>query len=147
MMRMNRKQRAQSLVEFALIFPLVIFLITVFFDLGRAIYYFSALNNAVREGTRYAIVNDADPTTNPSYENNVKDTIILYAAGVGINYGNITVIKPVPGPPSGGGNYSQVTITVTYNFQPVTPGLALVLKGGIITIKTESSMRAAPSTH
>ncbi len=49
--------RGQSLIEFALIFPLVLFLLLAFFDFGRGVFYYSSLSNAVREGTRAAIVN------------------------------------------------------------------------------------------
>ena len=44
----TNKQKGQSLVESALIIPLVFLLIFTFLDLGRAIYYYSALGNAVR---------------------------------------------------------------------------------------------------
>jgi len=54
---MKKQQfRAQTLVEFALVFPIAIFLILGFFDLGRAIFNFASLSNSVREATRYAIV-------------------------------------------------------------------------------------------
>lgn len=52
-----RFARGQSLIEFALIFPLVLFLLLAFFDFGRGVFYYSSLSNAVREGTRAAVVN------------------------------------------------------------------------------------------
>lgn len=56
--------RAQSLVEFALIFPIAIFLLLGFFDLGRAIFNYATLSNMVREGARFAI-SDSTATTGP----------------------------------------------------------------------------------
>ncbi len=53
-MKTNRQIRGQGLVEFALVLPLILLVIIVFIELGRIVYFYSALNNAVREGARYA---------------------------------------------------------------------------------------------
>ena len=55
-MRTSKITSGQSLVEFALVLPLFFLLMMGLFDIGRAIFYYSTLNTAVREGTRYAIV-------------------------------------------------------------------------------------------
>ncbi len=55
--RGRRSGRGQALVEFALVFPLLIFMLLGLVDLGRAVYAFSALSNAAREGARVAAVN------------------------------------------------------------------------------------------
>jgi Flp pilus assembly protein TadG len=49
--------RGQSLVEFALVFPLALLLILAVFDVGRAVFVYNGLTNAAREGVRLAIVN------------------------------------------------------------------------------------------
>jgi Flp pilus assembly protein TadG len=46
----------QALVEFALVAPIFLLLLFSIIDFGRAVYYIQALNNAAREGARYAIV-------------------------------------------------------------------------------------------
>jgi Flp pilus assembly protein TadG len=46
----------QSLVEFALILPVLLLIITGVFDVGRAAWQENTLAYAAREGTRYAIV-------------------------------------------------------------------------------------------
>ena len=56
-MKTNRQIRGQGLVEFALVLPLILLVIIVFIELGRIVYFYSALNNAVREGARYVVVN------------------------------------------------------------------------------------------
>ncbi len=48
--------RGQALVEFALVAPIFILLLMGIIELGRFILAYEAANNAVREGTRYAIV-------------------------------------------------------------------------------------------
>ena len=47
----------QTLVEFALVVPLVILLFLILFDFGRAVYGLTSVGNAAREGVRTAIVN------------------------------------------------------------------------------------------
>jgi Flp pilus assembly protein TadG len=49
--------RAQALVEFALVLPLLVILIVGLFDFGRAVYTYNAIANAARTGNRVAIVN------------------------------------------------------------------------------------------
>lgn len=50
------RSRGQTLVEFALIAPLFFLLLFSIIEFGRAVYYIQMLNNAAREGARYAIV-------------------------------------------------------------------------------------------
>ena len=47
----------QSLVEFALVFPIALLIILAIFDVGRAVFVYNGLTNAAREGARLAIVN------------------------------------------------------------------------------------------
>lgn len=51
------RTRGQSLVEFALIFPILILMLVAIFDLGRAVFAYNSITNAAREGARLAIVN------------------------------------------------------------------------------------------
>jgi Flp pilus assembly protein TadG len=46
------KQKGQSLVEFALILPLMVLFIIGIFELGRAFFAYIAITNAAREGVR-----------------------------------------------------------------------------------------------
>ena len=51
------RHRGQSLVEFALVFPLAMLVLLAVFDVGRAVFAYNGLTNAAREGVRLAIVN------------------------------------------------------------------------------------------
>ena len=53
--RRRGSRRGQTLVEFALILPIFLLLLVGIFDFGRAIYAYSTVNNAAREGGRLAI--------------------------------------------------------------------------------------------
>ena len=50
-------RKGQSLVEFALVLPLILLLIMGVVDLGRGIFAFNEVANAAREGGRTGIVN------------------------------------------------------------------------------------------
>lgn len=51
------QRRGQSLVEFALILPVLILIFMGIVDFGRAIYAYNSVSNAAREGARTGIVN------------------------------------------------------------------------------------------
>jgi len=52
-----RSRKGQSLVEFALVFPIAVLLLMAVFDVGRAVFAYNGLTNAAREGARIAAVN------------------------------------------------------------------------------------------
>ena len=52
----RERGRGQSLVEFSLVFPLLLLLVFGLIDLGRLVYASNALSEAAREGARYGSV-------------------------------------------------------------------------------------------
>lgn len=54
------RDRGQSLVEFALIFPVLVVILLGIFDLGRVVFAYNSLTNAAREGARLGIVNQSE---------------------------------------------------------------------------------------
>ena len=58
----DRKHRGQSLIELALIMPVLIVLLVVLTDLGRSIAAHVAMANAAREGARYGAMDPDDIT-------------------------------------------------------------------------------------
>ncbi len=140
-----KKAQGQSIIEFALIFPIIFFLITGFFDLGRAVIYYTSLSHAVREVTRAAIVDNAaleaartTPCCNPLVAM-VKEKAI----GLRGDYFTSIIIDPEPD----SGSFETVLVSAEYSFDPVTPGIELLLGGedGII-LKAQSKMWVAPGS-
>jgi Flp pilus assembly protein TadG len=101
-------QRGQSLVEFALLLPIMLLIITGLFDVARAVWQENTLAYAAREGTRFAIVHGsagtgplpdgtvsgaADPT-------DVNDPVVAYVKTVvkqsAIGVPNVTVTVNYP---------------------------------------------------
>ncbi len=52
----NRRRRGQTLVEFALVLPIFLFILFALIDVGRYVYLNSTLSQAAREGARVASV-------------------------------------------------------------------------------------------
>jgi Flp pilus assembly protein TadG len=130
---MKKYSRGQSLVEFALLLPVFVLFIVVVFDLGRAIYYYSAIYNAAREGVRYGIVQPTDIT-------GMRNQTVNYAIGLGLTLTDVTagagpnqVVDGFPNP--------TVRVQVQYSFTPVTPLVGRLLPGGQLTLRSEAVMR------
>jgi Flp pilus assembly protein TadG len=134
-MKAATSRKGQSLVEFGLSLPLILLAVFLFLDLGRAVYYYSAVTNAVREGARYSIIHlkDAD------YDTQYKSIIANYSVAVEIDPSTMTSTI-------GCVNNSCITITASYEFNPITPLLEQVFGGvgNTITIQSSSTMLLAP---
>ncbi len=122
--RFGTEERAQSLVEFALVLPIFLLIVTGIFDVARAVWQENSLAYAAREGTRYAIVHGASGNPivgpcssclNPATNNlgNVINAVTSNAVGV---Y-NIDVTIDYP---DGSNNRNQrVTVDATAPFVPL----------------------------
>jgi hypothetical protein len=102
----------QSMVEFALILPLMVLIIAGIFDLGRAFYSLITITNAAREGARYGTLHPADGA-------GIKAAAELEAqnSGITITDGNVNLIcPPNPMPPTGCNRGQPLRVTVSYNY-------------------------------
>lgn len=112
--------RGQSLVEFAVILPVFVLVLVGIFDLGRAVYATSTLNNAAREAGRLAIV---DQTIAHIQTEAIKQSVAL-----GVSPGDISVDfrdPSTPNTPNSCGSPIQLgciaDVRVNYTFNPATP--------------------------
>ena len=98
--------RGQTLVEFALVVPIFILLVLGIFDVGRAVFNYSTVANAAREGAREAIVNQ-DPVA-------VKAAAKDAGIGLGLTDADITLAPCAA-------QDCAYSVTVTYDYEPATP--------------------------
>ena len=130
-MKDNRNSIAQSLMEFALILPIVLFLVTGFLDIGMAFFYYSSLTNASREGSRSALVMnldnyDTDPNKKAAVDTAIKNQVLGYAFGMTtLGAGDITVTITKNTTTL---LFEKVAVTAAYCYVPITPGIMLVVK-------------------
>lgn len=151
--RRGRRDRGQSLVEFALIFPLIVFLIASFVEVGRAVFAYNTIANAARQGARVAIVNQLEDVTDCDASRPVEDPfephwsirgcVIAAASTLGLTTANVaiaydpppaTTLNCAPTPRVG----CIASITVTYDYSVSTPFLSMVI--GSFTMTQTSQM-------
>ncbi len=106
---MHSTSKGQSLLEFALVLPLVILLVVGTFDLGYAVFLKNMIANAAREGARAGIVianGDAQ----------IRTRVRTTAPGLNLPDGQIVIT------PSSSRTFKEpISVTVTYQYQPLTP--------------------------
>lgn len=120
----------QSLVEMALLLPIMLLLIVLTIDLGRGVYYYSVIYNAAREGARYGIIH-------PNDVGGIKDAAANLAIGIDLRPEDVEVL---PDPPNK--DVDTIQINIEYPFELVTPLASLITKCkcNIIDLKTSSTM-------
>ena len=107
---MNRK--GNSAVEFAVLLPVFLMLTIGVIDFGRAMYAYTMVSYAARQGTRYASFHGAKslaPASAAAIENYVKAQV------VGVDLSVTTTWNPDNKPGS------AVQIQVQTTFTPITP--------------------------
>ena len=108
----KRRERGQSLVETAVVFPILLLLLAAIIDFGRAFDTYIVLTNAAREGARFGAVNPA------MTETEIKQIVIDDVLGSGTNITPIVEFDTdnvtVDGQQDGS---EEVTVTVTYPFE------------------------------
>ena len=123
--RVRGSARAQALVEFAIAAPIFFLILFGIIDFGRYVYYTQVLNNAAREGTRYAIVHGENgiPPTGPPDDPSGADVIEVvrdYAVGViGLEDTSVLDIQVAWDPDNT--RDSRVSVTIDYAFHSVMP--------------------------
>ena len=65
-----------AVVEFAIAFPALIFMMSSLFQLGHSFLVYNALEGAVRGGTRYASVTDYDAPDGEDFSVAVKNVVV-----------------------------------------------------------------------
>jgi Flp pilus assembly protein TadG len=137
--------QGQALVEFALVFPLMMLLLIGFVDLARGVYAYNTLANAAREGARVAAVNQLAPAvtdTQCAEDMPIEDLSTPHwwsracaaAAAVSLGLTVASVDPPTYTTPTGttlDGSVVRVgciaTVTVHYTWSPMTPILGNIV--------------------
>jgi hypothetical protein len=89
-------ERSQSMVEFALIAPILILLLFGVIDFGRLIYTYATLNQAVNEGARTAIRDSAVLPSNADVQTAVRQHAVDVSLANPCPNGPITSAVPPP---------------------------------------------------
>ena len=150
------RSRGQTLVEFALVFPVITLLAFGFIDVGRAVFEHNTLTNAARTSARVAAVSQVDPVSGPwkcqankpvesvsSPNWTFRGCAITAGAAIGVTGADVTVSYAAP--PGTTLECTStlnvgclVTVTVTTLYTPITPVAGSVI--GPISMSATSEM-------
>ena len=141
----RRTRAGQALAEFALVAPVFFLLLFAIIEGGRFMFYYETLNNATREGARYAIVHGMNsfdctgppekPDVGPCDPSGEDVRQRVRDAAIGIPGPAITVV-PVWHDPAHNGRGSTVTVTASFTYTSLVPIVPLPA----ITVTAESSL-------
>jgi Flp pilus assembly protein TadG len=115
----------QSMVEFALLLPLIVLLLVGVFDLGRAFFSYIAITNAAREGTRVvtfwpgkATVADVNTAINTEIGASPMVDVGKITSRV-IECGNPSAIVTTDTELQDCTSEYPIRVTLTYRFEPI----------------------------
>ena len=147
-----RRENAQTMVEFALVFPVILLIVYGMIEFGRFLFIYSSTTSSAREGARYgAAAGDLDPTAGgvlPHYADcdgireaamrsgafagvDEESVVIFYDHGPGISFPQAGECPPFDGDGLDLINnylnyrYDRVVVEVTTHYKPIVPLLGL----------------------
>ncbi len=144
----------QALVEFALVFPVLVLMLLGIFDFGRGVYAYNTIANAARVGARVAAVNqiltspdcnENHPVENPSDPHwSIQTCAADAAVSLGVTPSDVTVAYSTP--PNSTMTCTStslqvgciVSVTVHYAYTPMTPVIGNLI--GTLTMDSTSQV-------
>jgi len=131
-----RSERGAELIEFALVFPILILLIAGIFDFGMMFRTFEAVTNSAREGARVGVLPGYAPA-------DVEDRVDAYMAASGLTGPYTVTVANVP-VVTGAGTFTARAVRVDYTYQFSVLGVIGAAFGGSYTtipLRAQSVMR------
>ncbi|MBX3052956.1 MAG: pilus assembly protein [Caldilineaceae bacterium] len=125
--RLNRGERGQSLIEMAVIMPLIIIIMVGIFDFGRVIHAYVVVVNATREA---AIAGGAESLT----DNDLRALVNSELQRGGVNSGTSTVLVTY----ASSGSPPAQTLTVDLSYE--IPLVISVLTFQSVTVHSQARM-------
>ncbi len=125
---MIKKESGQSLVEMALVLPILLILLVGIIDFGRVLYSYSHLHLATQEAVRLGGLGNSD------------SEIVTFAKNY-IHIGDPSKLKVAITPDDSTRSSTQyVTVELEYPLKLITPIISKLLPNPII-LKTDSTIR------
>lgn len=121
-------EKGQSLVEFALIIPVVLLILLGILEFGMMLNSYLTISNASREGARQGAIGSSDSDIQAKIMEispNLDDMDILVE------------ITPTEGSRRRG---DMVTISITYNYEVINPLISSIINNSV-QLKSQTSMR------
>ncbi|MGH4122555.1 MAG: TadE/TadG family type IV pilus assembly protein [Clostridium sp.] len=127
-MKRLRNEKGQSLVEFAILLPLLLLLLMGILEFGIMLNSYLTIHNSAREGARLGIVSGS----------NIEIKELINNISPNLDSENLIVnITPLEGMRSSG---DTLTVEVIYNYHVIIPIISNILHN-VVVLKAQTSMR------
>lgn len=139
-LRSRRHRRGQSLVEFALVLPLLLVLLMICLDFGRIFLGYVNLQSMARIGANYAATNptawlSGDATVKARYQSQITND----ATATNCTLPKVGGTPTAPDPTFSGANLGDTaTVSLSCSFQVLTPIISNIL-GGSVTVSSSAA--------
>ncbi len=122
-MKCTQKQKGQSLVEFALILPILVIILGGVLDLGRLYFAYVAVTDAAAEGATYAAIHPGDTDDICARAQTASSGVVEIDEGmVEVDYSALTSGSPI-------------TVTVNYSFTVTMPVINAMVDDGVLMLR------------
>ena len=128
-MKHRKTEKGQSLLEFALIVPILLIILAGVLDLGRLYYAYVAVTDAAAEGASYAAIHPQ------AYERAEVLQRAQEASGALVQIDPTMVQVDCPAVAAG----APITVTVSYSFTVATPLLNVIVPSGELRLRAVAS--------
>jgi Flp pilus assembly protein TadG len=103
-----KDKKGQSVIEFALVLPILLLVLLGIFEFGRIIMAVNVVNQAAREGARVgAVTENATDTT--SFYGTIRDRVQVFMDAANLKGTSSVIITPP-------GADKAITVTINYDF-------------------------------
>jgi Flp pilus assembly protein TadG len=142
-LRRLRSSRGSTLVEAALITPLLLLLTFSIVDFGAILYIYLSLESGVSQATRFAVTNPVTPGM--TRDQAIRDAMRRATPTLTLADGDFTFTFMPPGASvwsngtGGPGDIGRVTVNYTWNV--MTPLIRPFFPSGRINVRVESAMK------
>ena len=119
MIRRGRYQRGQSLVEFALLLPVLLLIVLGAIDFGRLYYSYVSITNGARNGAHYAS-SSAQATSDLE---GIRDAVLGDTSGLPDTSPSNPDVGVATGTDGQGRLYADVTVSYTFSVLVPWPGI------------------------
>jgi Flp pilus assembly protein TadG len=146
MFKKKGKSRGQTMVELALVLPIMILVVLGLVEFGRALFIYTVISNAAREGVRAGLV---DPRNTAWVEDRIRARLVLmapdavtvdvkYDHGSGATFTNPDEIEE---------GVSRILVEVSTDFTMITPVLRGLFPATTIQYVSARTIVAGARAH